>query len=283
MRIAYFPGCSLHGTARDYGESTAACMRALGVELVEVPDWVCCGASTAPTLSHRLAVGLGAINLHQAAQVGDAVLVPCAACYNRLKTAGHAAQTEPELVRTIEGVDADRVAAIRVYNMPEFLIEHYGLDPLRDRVTRPLQGLRPAAYYGCLLVRPPDVCQFDDPEQPRSMETILETVGAQPVEWYAKTDCCGGMLSPTRTEVVTMLTDRIVQRARQAGADALVTACPMCHMNVESRQSRSPEGLLPTFYITDLVGLALGVPADALGLKRHLVDALPLLHAAGLA
>jgi len=283
MRIAYFPGCSLHGTARDYGESVVACCRALGVELVEVPDWVCCGASTAPTLSHRLAVGLGAINLAQAAQVGDAVLAPCAACYNRLKMAGCAAQTEPKLLDGLEGVEAEKVAAVRVYSMPEFLVERYGLDALREKVTRPLAGLHPAAYYGCLLVRPPDVCQFDDPEQPHSMDDILRALGGEPVVWYNKTDCCGGMLSPTRTEVVSALTQRLVERARQAGADCLVTACPMCHMNVESRQAACRDGRLPTFYLTDMVGLALGLRPEELGLKRHLVDTLPLLQAAGLA
>jgi heterodisulfide reductase subunit B len=290
MRVAYYPGCSLMGTGREYDESFRAMCGQLDVELAEVHDWNCCGASSAIVVDHDLSVALPARTLALAEPMGLDLAVPCAACYNRLKSAQKALRDEPEVVERIkDSLPAVPDGRTRVLNVLELLVNRVGLDALRQRVTMPLTGLKPAAYYGCLLVRPPDVCQFDDPENPTYMERVIEGLGAEPVTWYAKTDCCGASLATTRREVVTALCGQIASRARTAGANCLVVACPLCHMNMDSRQPRKmdweagevPEPL-PVFYVSEMVGLAVGLRPSELDLGRHLVSVHPLLDSLGL-
>ncbi len=290
MRLSYFPGCSLSGTSREYDKSFRAICRQLGVELEEVPDWNCCGASSAVVVNHDLSVALPARNLAKAEQMGLDMAVPCAACYNRHKTAQKTLRDEPDLVERLKNtLPAVPEGSTRVLNTLELLVDVVGLEALRERVTMPLNGLKAASYYGCLLLRPPDVCEFDDPENPTYMEQVTEALGAEPVTWYARTDCCGASLATTRPDVVTTMCGRIAQRARDAGANCLVVACTLCHMNLDSRQPRNvewrPELLpepLPVFYITELVGLAVGLTPSELELGRHLVDTHPLLDSLGL-
>jgi len=290
MKLSYYPGCSLHGTSREYNGSFRAMCEHLGIELEELPDWNCCGASSAIVVDHDLSVALPARNLVQAEQMGLDVAVPCAACYNRLKSAQKSLRDE-------EGI-AERLADVlpvlpsgttRVLNALELLVEIVGLEALQERATMPLTGLKPAAYYGCLLVRPPDVCQFDDPENPTTMERVLTALGAEPVTWYAKTDCCGASLATTRRDIVMTMCAQIAGRARREGANCLAVVCPLCHVNLDSRQPRKmdwepgeiPEPL-PVFYISELVGLALELTPTELELGRHLVDTRPLLTSLGL-
>jgi heterodisulfide reductase subunit B len=278
-KLAYFPGCSLLSTGREYDASVRGIAADLGLELTDLPDWNCCGASSAITVDHDLGLALCARDLSQAEALGLDLLVPCAACYNRLKTAqAELEASEPVRARMAETVGAPVQASGRVLNLLEALADIVGLSGLKQRVTRPLASLRPAAYYGCLLLRPPDICQFDDAEAPTSMDRILEALGAAPVTWYQKTECCGAALATARPELVEHLCARIADRARQAGANCLVTACPLCHMNLDSRQPKDREPL-PAFYLTQLIGLALGKPSRELQMQRHLIDAGPLLRA----
>ena len=278
-KLAYFPGCSLLSTGKEYDASVRGIASDVGLELTELPDWNCCGASSAITVDHDLGMALCARDLSQAETLGLDLLVPCAACYNRLKTAqAELKASGPARARVAETVGAPVRASGRVFNILEALLELVGLDGLKQRVARPLSSLRPAAYYGCLLLRPPDVCQFDDPEAPTSMDRVLEALGAAPVTWYLKTECCGAALATARPELVKHLCARIADRARRAGANCLVTACPLCHMNLDSRQPKDREPL-PAFYLTQLIGLALGKPGRELLVQRHLIDARPLLRA----
>lgn len=275
MRVGYYPGCSLHGTARELDESLRAVAPPLGLELVEVNDWSCCGATSAHATSHLLSVALPARNLALAEEQGhDQLLAPCAACYNRLASARHAVASDAALAGTIEDVlGRPFPSAVAPRNLVEVLRAR--LDLLRERAVRPLTGLKVACYYGCLLVRPSEVCSFDDPEDPVSMEEVVAATGATAVAWRRRLDCCGGAFSVARTGSVVRLSRAILDDARSAGADAIAVACPMCHSNLDFRQKalvRRGEAELPVLYLSELVGLALGLDAETLGLGRHFVD-----------
>jgi len=273
VKSAYYPGCSLDGTSREFGESLVAVARELGVELEELDDWNCCGASSAHAVDHTLAVALPARNRALAESQGfDEVVAPCAACYNHLAAArravaggGQAAEIAAILGRPLQ-------ARTPVLNVVELLTRLSS--SIAPRVTRPLTGLRVACYYGCLLVRPAAVTGFDDAEQPSSMEALIRLCGATPVRWNMAVECCGGSFSICRTGSVIRLGRAILEDARRAGAQAIVVACPMCHSNLDFRQAamRLAGDPLPIAFVTEIVGLALGLAPQALGLQRHFVD-----------
>jgi heterodisulfide reductase subunit B len=275
MRLGYFPGCSLLGSSRDFGESVSAVARALDVELVEVPDWNCCGASSAHATSPLLATALPARVLANATAAGlDEVVAPCASCYSRLMTARHEVGGDGALRRRVEEViDAPLEKTPRVLNVLELL------DRVKDRVVSRMKvpfAHTVACYYGCLLVRPPRVVEFDRPEDPTSMDALVAAVGGRTVEWNFKTECCGAGLSMPRTSVVATLGGRIVADAAARQAEAIVVACPMCHSNLDLRRGAINAALgaqhqLPVLFITQVVGMALGLDAKALGLRRHFV------------
>lgn len=280
MRFGYFPGCSLHGTSRELDESLRAVAPAIGVELAELDDWSCCGATSAHATNHLLAVALSARNLALAeAQRHDAVLAPCAACFNRLAAARHEIKEDKALAGRMPellGRPFSNVVAVR--NVVEVLRE---LAPvIKARSVKPLTGVKVACYYGCLLLRPAEVCSFDDPEAPASMEEVVEATGATAVAWNMRLECCGGGFSIPRTASVVRLGRAILDDARAAGADAIAVACPMCHSNLDFRQkamARRGEAGLPILFLSELVGLALGIEPDRLGLDRHYVRTKGLL------
>lgn len=275
LQVSYYPGCSLASTGRDYAESIAVMCRKLGVELIELQGWTCCGASSAGVmLGHDAATALPTLTLKQAAEFDRPLFAPCAACYNRLKVALRDLKREPGLVRKL-GLDP-AVLSVKVINTVELLRDVVGYERLREMVTTPLSGLKVAAYYGCLLLRPRDMEPFDDPEQPTSMEELIEVVGAEPVTWYGRMDCCSAGVGATKQEVADTLVQRIVHMAQAAGAEAAMTVCQLCSFNLESRQGNLG---LPILYVSDLVGLALGATSGELGLERHLVDVRPALAA----
>ena len=277
MRIGYYPGCSLLGSSREFGESVQAVAEALGLELDQVPDWNCCGASSAHVLDHHLALALPARILAQAEAAGlTEILAPCAACYNRLASARDALAKDPVLAAEIAEINgAPFQGGVRVLNVLEFLARFQ--DELRARVTAPFQH-KVACYYGCLLVRPPKVVQFDRPEDPGSMDRLAEAAGAEPLAWNFKTECCGAAFSVTRTDLVARLSGLIVADAVRAGAEAILVACPMCHSNLDMRRPESNAGMgtdhqIPVLFITQALGLAMGIDPVRLGLQRHMVPA----------
>jgi heterodisulfide reductase subunit B len=282
MKIGYYPGCSLHATAREFEQSFRAIAGPLGIELAELDDWSCCGATSAHATNHLLAVSLAARNLALAEAQGHSALVaPCAACYSRLATARHEIGGDAALakrVREILGRPFEN--AVKVQSIAEVLRD--AAKTIAERTTRPLKGLKVACYYGCLLVRPPAVTGFDDAEAPSSMEDVVRAVGGEPVEWRMKLDCCGGGFSLSRTVSVLRLGRAIVDDARDAGARVIAVACPMCHSNLDFRQkamARSPGAEeLPILFITQVVGLGLGLDPAGLGLNRHFVDTAPVMR-----
>ena len=287
MKYAFYPGCSLESTAWDFDRSARAVCRVLGIELEEIPDWVCCGSTPAHTSNASLAVALPVMNLLKAQVMGHPVLTACASCYARLRTANHIIRNQPE-----ERARAERIVgqsydgSVVVRHLLDVLVNDGGLERIRAKVQRPLEGLRVACYYGCLLTRPPEIVAFDNPEHPTCMDDLLAAAGAEPVEWPFKTECCGAGLSITRSEVVGRLAHRLLSMARDAGADCLAVACPLCESNLDLRQAdvRKRHGDIsetPILYVTQLLGLALGLSSEELGLDALMVSAGPLLAGIG--
>jgi heterodisulfide reductase subunit B len=286
MTYVFFPGCSLDSTAKDYYLSTLAVARALKLDLPELPDWTCCGSTPAHQSSELLSLALPAKNLLAAS--GNTVAVACAACYSRLKTANHRITSDASVhgeVADALGVDYDGSTPVK--HLLEIIRDDLGYAAVAKRVTKPLKGLRVAAYYGCLLVRPPEVTCFDDPENPRVLDDVLEAVGAEMLDWPHKTECCGASYSITNPEIVWLLSREVLAMASDAGADCIATACPLCQLNLDMRQrdieARYGERFgLPVLYFTQLLGIAFGLAPSELGLRRLMVDARPLLAKKGL-
>lgn len=279
MNVSYYPGCCMHGTAKGYDQSIKALTDAFGVTLQEVEDWSCCGASSAHATNFDLAVALPARDLLSAEKVGLDVLVPCAACYNRFRSAQLHLEADAALKQRIEATVGGQIRnSVAVKDPIDFFANQVGLDTIRARVVRKLKGLKPAAYYGCLLVRPKEVCTSDDFENPVLLDRLMEVIGAEPKPWSFKTDCCGGSLTIAKTDQVVRLTDRLTAMAREAGANCLVTACPECMANLDMRATAG----LPIFYFSELVALALGLPGPEQWVKLHQTDPRPLLRQAGI-
>lgn len=278
MKVSYYPGCALHGTALEYDESARAVAGLMDVELCELPDWNCCGASSAHVTSESLAQSLVARNLEIAEKQGMDVVVPCAACYSRFKSG------EKEKAG---GTEAGKKRGFRVLNLLEFLAAPEFREKMGEIKKRPLTGLKVVSYYGCLLSRPPKVTGARHHENPKEMDELLALLGAEVIPWSYKTDCCGGSLVLSRTDIVRRLTRKIFDKAMEAGAEAIAVACPLCQSNLDSRQEEiSAEAgkryELPVLYFTELIGLSLGHADAGKWLKRHFVDPTKLLASKGL-
>ncbi len=278
--VSYFPGCTLHGTAREYSESIEAVCKRLGVELAELDDWNCCGASSAHVASETLATSLPARNLEIASRAGKDLVTPCAACYQRLKLA------ELELSNDGEKKSASK-HSFQIKHLVDFLWEDVGEEAIGQSVKVPLKGLKPVSYYGCLTVRPYGVGRETDSENPHAMDRLLRALDADVKDWSYKTDCCGGSLALTNENIIGKLVTKLVDKAVEAGADCIATACPMCFSNLDTTQARlSQEDVrnyaVPILYISELIGIALGEPSARKWLTRHMVDPAPLLRQKGL-
>ena len=285
MKYAYYPGCSLHSTAREYDRSLRAVCEKAGIELEEVKNWICCGSSWAHPTSKLLSLALPLKNLAEIEKSGlREVIVPCAACFSRFKIAQHEIDSEPQLAAAVEGIIEHKFGdGVKVYHPLDILSNNTGLSRLTELVKNNLSGLRVVCYYGCLLTRPPKATEFDDCEYPQSMDRILEAVGVPTLDWSYKTDCCGASFALTRTEIVLKLSHDILEGAKSVGADVIAVACPMCQSNLDTRQEEIEEKYqttyhLPIFYFTQLMGLAFDIPAEKLLLKSHLVNTEDLLE-----
>jgi heterodisulfide reductase subunit B len=286
MTYAFFPGCSMEGTAHDYQKSTVAVSKALGLALPEIPGWTCCGSTSAHQTDHLLSVVLPAKNL--VAAEGKTVAVGCAACYSRLKTANYEIANDAQMrtsVAKVVGKDYD--GKTEILHLLEILARDVGMRKIAQAVKKPLKGLKVVTYYGCLLSRPPEVTKFDDPENPTLMDEVLEAAGATILEWPHKTECCGAGYSITDVTIVKRLTREILAMAKAAGADCIATACPLCQLNLDLRQKDTEKAAgetfnLPVFYFTQLLGLAFGISRKDLGLRSLVVSPQKLLADRGI-
>lgn len=280
MKYTYYPGCTIGTTAVEFGLSTDAVCEALGVELVELEDWNCCGASSAHSLDHELALRLPARNVALAQKDGLDIVAPCPACYQHVLQADRVLRENPEWRQEMEAMlGFTYTGQPRIRHLLEVLTEPAVLEAVRRRVTRPLKGLRVASYYGCVLVRPPEFTGWDDPEHPTRMDVLMKALGAEPVNWSYKVDCCGASLSLSRSEVVVTLSTRLAKEAQDAGADVMACACGMCQINLDTRQNL--EKKIPVLYFTELMGLAFGLSGVEKWWGKHMIDPRPVLETVG--
>lgn len=287
MKYAYYPGCSSHSTAPDMHQSCLAVAEALGIELVEIPGWTCCGATATHQTDPNLAAALPAANLARARDMGLDMVTTCAACYNRSKMANFEVKNMPRVQKQVEeALGRDYDGSTRVRHFVEVLPEDPGIEKLKQKMTRSLSGLKVACYYGCYLVRPPEVTGFDDPENPMILDRLIEAMGGQALDWPGKVDCCGGSLNLTRTDATVKLSARVIGMAEDASADLIAVACPMCQTSLDLRQKDMEKATgrrfgMPVIYFTQLIGLCLGIPAAKLGLDRLVVSPVKVLKAIG--
>jgi heterodisulfide reductase subunit B2 len=277
MKYLYYPGCSLEGTALEYNVSTRAFMQELGADLLELEDWTCCGASAAEATSHLLSLALPAYNLAIAEEMDGTkeILVPCSACYLNLKKVEKKSRKDPELLDKINTILKEKNlhyhGQVRVRHFLDVVARDVGPAKIVSRVKNPFIDLTIAPYYGCQCLRPFSI--FDDPEEPRSMEPVIEAVGAKIHPWNMGGRCCGASHMTTKPEVALELVTAILRAAR--GADAIVTVCPMCQMNLEAYQKKisatSKEDIrLTILYLPQLLGLAMGLSEQDLRLDLNL-------------
>jgi heterodisulfide reductase subunit B2 len=277
MKYAYYPGCSSHSTARDMHESCLAVAKALGIDLQEIKGWTCCGASAAHQTDRILAAALPAANLLLAKEMNLDMVVNCAACYNRSKNTNYEVVNSPDVRKKVKnalGQDYDGSVAVR--HFVEVLSHDLSPAKLKKAVKQPLNGLKVASHYGCYLLRPPEVTGFDNPENPTLLENLVEAVGGEALEWPGKVECCGGALNLTRTDITVARSAAIIEMAQAAGAECIVTACPMCQTSLGLRQQDMEKISgktynMPVLYITQLIGLSLGIPPKELGINRLMV------------
>lgn len=282
--VSYYPGCSLHATGKEFDMSTRAVVEKLGLKLVEPEGWVCCGTSPAHNTNYYRSVNLPMQTLAIAQQMGHTYMtMPCAACFSRFRFAMHEVQNNAELLAKVEkDVGFRYKGGIQVDNLLTTITDRVGYEAAAKPVVRRLKGLKVACYYGCLLTRPPEVTGEVHYEYPVNMDRLMQVLGAQPVEWGYKTECCGGSLSLSTLEIALDLSHKILEGAKAAGADMIVTACPLCHVNLDARQAQIKDQFkwafsIPVVYFTQLMGVAYGLHAKPLGLDKHLTDAVGFL------
>jgi heterodisulfide reductase subunit B len=278
--VAYYPGCSLHSTAAEYDHTVRAVAEVLELKLVEPPGWVCCGSSPAHSTDHTLATVLPLRTLATVEQMGlDTVTAPCSACFARMKAASHTVTHDEAMAKEVEAqLGYTYRGTVTVQHLLDTLVDRAGLEKIEASVQQPLTGLKVACYYGCLVTRPPQITQANHPEYPVKMDDLLRALGAEPVEWSYKTDCCGGALGLTQTPLALEMTRKILQNARDCGAEAVATVCPLCHVNLDARQSQLElDFQLPVLYLTQLMALAFGLGEKQAWLSKNLVDPRPVL------
>ncbi len=275
---AYFPGCSLHATAREYDESIRALAGPLGLTLREIDQWCCCGATPAHALDGDAALLLGAWNLAQAARGGEEpLLTGCASCFSRLRAVRQEVRERPEeAAKVAAAIGMPLDAAPPILHIAQVLNEPAMRERIAAQVKRPLSGLKIACYYGCLLTRPRGEDAVDDAEAPTILEGIVRLAGGEPVDWPLRLDCCGASMTMPRPDLVRELSGKLLVMAHERGAQALMVACPLCHSNLDFKQDailgeRGIPWRLPVLYLTQVIGLALGIEPRQLGLQRHFV------------
>ncbi|MEA5505726.1 CoB--CoM heterodisulfide reductase iron-sulfur subunit B family protein [Halotia wernerae UHCC 0503] len=288
MKYSYYPGCSLHTTAKEFDLSTKVVMRELGIELEELQDWSCCGGSVAGGVSHDVGMALAARNVVLAQNQNTDLLAACSGCYNKSAKAAQALENDQERDK-ITMILADMGISvgdhnIKVRNVVDVLANDLDIS---SKVKKPLTGLKVACYYGCLLTRPADITGWDSPLFPMSMDKLAQVCGAEVVDFRSKTKCCGGPILVPKEDVALELTKRLLDEAKSLSADCIVLACPLCSTNLELRQpdiekKYNVSYALPVIYITELIGLALGIKPGKLGMDKHIVSTKGVLRKLGI-
>lgn len=282
--LAYFPGCSLHGTSKEYDLSTQAVFNKLGVPLHEPKGWGCCGTTPTHSTDHYLSTLLPMKNIALIKGEGfHNVTTPCPSCFLRMRVAMKETEEDEGLRKKIAS-EIPNVSSngMKVEHLLNTVTERVGHGKVASKVIHPLKGLKVVCYYGCIITRPPKITGVKDYEYPMGMDRLMEVLGITPLDWSYKTRCCGVSLGITQLPIALELSRKILKNAKKVGADAIVVACPLCHVNLDARQKQIEEEFkesigLPILYFTQLMGLAFGSKKEELGLDKHFVDPMPLL------
>ncbi len=285
MQIAYYPGCSLHASSELYDIQNKIVFGRLGLELKEIEDWNCCGATSASKTNDFLSVALPARNLGIADASGFSdIVIPCSSCYSRMLVSKKRLAEDARLKETINaGLSKKVEGKINIRSILEVLMPKVKSGEIGEKAVKKLEGLKPACYYGCLLTRfPSDMDIPDDVENPQGMETICKALGAEPLDWGYKTDCCGASAAVNDADQSLFLMYKIMKDAVARGANCFVTTCPMCQMNLDAYQDLVGEkyGIgpkLPVYFLTELIGLAMGINYKDMQIDRHFTEAVRLL------
>ena len=278
MRYAYYPGCSLEKTQRGYDESVREVFKALSQELVEIDDWNCCGATMYMSVKETVSLAVSARNLSLAERMGLDILAPCSSCFTVLLKTNRILNEIPDMHHDVNEALSEGglqySGKTRVRHPLDVLMSDIGIETLRSHVHRNLNGLKVAPYYGCQIVRPDKT--FDDHENPLMLDKMFAACGAEPVYFPMKVRCCGGMLMTTFEETALKLNKELLQCAVENGAEAIVTTCPLCHMNLEAYQGKINDIYgtkfdVPILYFTQLLGIAMGLESKSLGLDSSFI------------
>jgi heterodisulfide reductase subunit B2 len=288
MKYGYYPGCSAKSTAPELDATTLALIDFLHLDIKELKDWVCCGASSLHSVDKVLHTALSVMTLDAANAEERDIMVQCPACLAHVLEAKEVLSEDSDMKSDVlEAVGKQVDATMKIHHFSSILHDEYGLDKIREKVTNPLHSLKIANYYGCLIVRPPELMQYDDPENPMVMDNLLSACGAENIVWPFKTKCCGAGTAISDTDVSLDLTYEILRMARNNGAECIAVLCPLCQNNLDLRQKKIEQRYgeklnLPVLYYTQLLGLAFGLDPIMLQLNRLFVDPFPLLKRKGI-
>jgi heterodisulfide reductase subunit B2 len=290
MRVSYFPGCTLNTTGKGFDNAVRASAAAVGLELVELPEWNCCGATYPLIIDNMLELAAPAHVLLAARDhglgsdgQGSILTTACTTCYNVLKrTNKFLREHEEERERINAFVEDDYAGEVEVKDILHLLRDDIGFQAVQEKVRIPLAGLKVASYYGCMVLRPPSEVAYDDPDHPTSLDDLMVALGATAVDFPHKNECCGAYLAVKAPDVTREMVYTVVRSAQAAGAEALVTNCPLCQFNLDKKQAEMRKTYagyrpVPVFYFSQLMGLALGLDSQDYGWERHYVDARPLV------
>jgi heterodisulfide reductase subunit B2 len=285
LKYAYYPGCSLSATAKAYDISSKIVSKELGIELEELEDWNCCGATAYLSVSELLSFTFSARNLALAEKVGRDIVAPCSSCYTILNKTNHYLAEYPKLKEKVDIALAEGglkyTGKVKVRHLLDVYVNDIGYKKIKSKMKRELKGLNVACYYGCQIVRPKN--DFDDPEMPSSLDELMATLGATPVHYPVKTKCCGGALMGTKEELALQLVQQLLLCAKENNADCIVTTCPLCQINLDAFQNKvnrkfGTKYAIPTLFFPQLVGLTLPIPVDDLAIDKGIVSAVNVLE-----
>ena len=284
LKIPYYPGCTLSTVAKDFDASAKDSALKMGFEIEELTQWNCCGATFPLTPDNIMGLSAPAKVLAGAEKAGETLTTLCSVCYNVLKRTNRVIQTDAEKRGVLNDfMEEEYSGGVEVIHYLEVLRDKVGFEKVAEAVTRPLKGIRTAAYYGCMLLRPFEDIGIDNSEAPTIMEDLLKALGAEPVVYPDRIECCGAHLAMDKPDIVTRLSGNVMASAVREGAEMIVTTCPLCQYNLEKTQERSDGAQVPIVYFTQVLGLALGQDELALGFEKNNVSPLPLLRGRELA
>lgn len=281
MKIPYYPGCTLSTQGKGFDHSARKAAEALDMPLQEIPDWQCCGATFPLATDNALAMVAPAELLNKAVEAGGHMTTLCAVCFHVLRRSRHFLRQHPEMAERIAWfIGRPCPDGTRISHFLELLRDDIGWESLAARLSKPLHGLKAAPYYGCLLLRPHEEIQLDNPDAPRILHDFLEAIGCEVVDFPFHDECCGSFLKATKPELAEAMADKVVQSALALGADCIVTACPLCQFNLDHPQKAAVGTrhgkTLPILYFSQLLAVSLGLPPEDWGMDGHCADPFPL-------